>query len=177
MNEKNSTKDRPWVSQVIHQDPRTGTYVGSPSLLRLPNGSILATSHDPQQHLLVLALRGGREHYHCAPVPVVGHNGRIYRAFEDNDETVDFAAGFKASVISASAESDLLDARSWVMSNKLAYDQETDPPEFGDVKDGMPGWLEGNVVIDTDGNYRSTPLPGSSTFPAARPNSRFDATQ
>jgi hypothetical protein len=34
-----------WLSEVAYQDPRTRTYLGSPSLLRLADGSLLAT-HD-----------------------------------------------------------------------------------------------------------------------------------
>ena len=34
-----------WISQVIHQDPKTGINVGSPTLERLDSGEILA-AHD-----------------------------------------------------------------------------------------------------------------------------------
>jgi hypothetical protein len=34
-----------WISELKYQDPRTRTYLGSPSLLRLPDGTLLA-SHD-----------------------------------------------------------------------------------------------------------------------------------
>jgi len=36
---------RMWISQVHFQDPRTETYLGSPSLVRMPDGAILAI-HD-----------------------------------------------------------------------------------------------------------------------------------
>ena len=87
--------------------------------------------------------------YHCAPVPVVIHNGRVWRAFEDNAPTeskaelVGFAKDFKSLVISADVNSDLLKASSWTMSDKLPYDQSTDREDFGDGA----GWLEGNIVI------------------------------
>jgi len=85
--------------------------------------------------------------YHCAPVPVVKHGGRIWRAFEDNSTGGAFARGFKALVISADENADLLRASSWRMSNKLAYDQRWNPPGFGDSS----GWLEGNVVVGPGG--------------------------
>ena len=34
-----------WISEVRYQDPRTQCYLGSPSLVRLPDGDLLA-SHD-----------------------------------------------------------------------------------------------------------------------------------
>ncbi len=92
-----------------------------------------------------LLFRGGEgtaaPNYHCAPVPMLEHEGRLWRAFEDN------AYGrwprFHAAVISAGTRDDLLKSRSWRMTNKLAYDPTQDPPGFG-PRDA--GWLEGNVV-------------------------------
>ena len=78
--------------------------------------------------------------YHTAPVPVVFHNGRLFRAVEDR-----FPAGsgrhFRALVISAPVTTDLLKASSWTASNRLAYDPQ------------WPGeaWLEGNVVVTPEG--------------------------
>ena len=97
--------------------------------------------------------KGGPYHdppnYHCAPVPVLVHNGRIWRAFEDCDPP-DWGKGFLAGVISAPVDADLLKAENWTLTNKLRYDQDADPPEFG-AKRGFSGWLEGNVVADPDG--------------------------
>ncbi len=105
-----------------------------------------------------LLFRGGRAHeppnYHCAPVPVLEYKGRLWRAFEDN-VTGRWPDGFHALVISAGISADLLRSSSWNMTNKLAYDSWSDPPEFGDPgnEEGClrPGWLEGNVVAGPDG--------------------------
>jgi hypothetical protein len=86
--------------------------------------------------------------YHCAPVPVLIHQGRLYRAFEDCDPCV-WGSGFQALVISAPVDADLLDARSWTMSTKLAYDPAWTPAAWSAVL--TPGWLEGNMVADPDG--------------------------
>ena len=34
-----------WISQIKYQDPRTRTYLGSPSIVRTPDGALLS-SHD-----------------------------------------------------------------------------------------------------------------------------------
>ena len=219
-----------WISELRVQDPRTRTYLGSPSILRLPDGDLLAAhdyfgpgcpkNHEGEEHLTSLyrsgddgqtwrnithlsgafwsglfehggavylfgtsaqygsivirrsddggftwthpadedsglLFRGGAHHtppnYHCAPVPVLKAGGRIYRAFEDCDP-LRWGIGFRALVVSAEEDADLLRAASWRMSNKLAYDQTTDPPEFGDNPQGGSGWLEGNVVEAPDGS-------------------------
>jgi hypothetical protein len=85
-----------------------------------------------------LLLTGSR--YHCAPVPVVVHDGRIWRACEDN--TGDWGTGFRAFIMSAPVESNLLHAANWTVSEKLSWG-EWDP--YG-------GFLEGNAVITPEGD-------------------------
>ncbi|MEM7539563.1 MAG: sialidase family protein [Chloroflexota bacterium] len=210
-------------NELRYQDPRTQTYLGSPSIARLPNGDLIAThdyfgpkcprNHENEEHLTSVYLshddgaqwqnishianaywsslfvhretlyllgvsqqygsivirrsddggytwthpadeqsgllfRGGpyrqAPNYHCAPVPVVEHNGRLYRAFEDCTPNV-WGSGFCALVISAAADADLLNSTSWTMSNKLAYDPAWTPTSWGEVE--RPGWLEGNIVV------------------------------
>jgi len=105
---------------------------------------------DEQTGLLV---RGGpyREppNFHCAPVPVLEHEGRIYRAFEDNTPC-HWPTGFQSLVLSAPVDADLLDARSWRMSNRLPYRPEWTPKDWSPLPE-QPGWLEGNVVLTPDG--------------------------
>ena len=86
--------------------------------------------------------------YHCAPVAVLEHNGRIYKAFEDCDPCV-WGTGFQSCVISAPVDADLLQAASWRISNKLPFTPEWTPAAWGPVS--MPGWREGNVVAAPDG--------------------------
>lgn len=84
--------------------------------------------------------------YHSAPVPVVIHNGRVWRAMETNPTgTVDKKAIF---VMSASASSDLLKASSWTTTNALDYNTNWD---LGTGKI-FKQWREGNVVVDPQGN-------------------------
>jgi len=232
--------------QIKYQDPATQTYIGSPSLVRLPSGDLLAThdyfgpgcprNHEREEHLssvycsrdngqswecvthvasaywstlflhqnalyllgtsqqygsLVirrsldegrtwthpwdeqsgLLLKGGYYHeppnYHCAPVPVLHHQGQLYRAFEDCDPCV-WGTGFRSLVISADEEADLLRADSWTVSNKLAFDPAWVPAAWGPLE--CPGWLEGNMVAAPDGalwnilRVNSTPLANKAAF-------------
>lgn len=214
-------------SEIKYQPERTRTFLGSPSIVRLPDGVLLAThdyfgsgcpkNHEGEEgltsvyrseddghswqnatHLMNafwsglfchggsayllgcsqqygsivirrsddggftwthpadektgLLFRGGPyrdpPNYHCAPVPVVVHEGRIYRAFEDCTPCV-WGAGFQACVISAPEDADLLDAGAWTMSNKLPFDPAWLPDGLKGTE--RPGWLEGNVVVSPEG--------------------------
>jgi hypothetical protein len=75
--------------------------------------------------------------FHCAPVPVVVHKGRIWRAFEVDGGHY----RWEALVMSAPVDADLLNAKNWRMSNKLMVDKGAN----------MFKWLEGNVVVTPDG--------------------------
>lgn len=74
--------------------------------------------------------------YHCAPVPVVIHKGRIWRAMEDALR----GREFRAFMMSAPVDSDLLQADNWTFSSKLEYN-------ISWCDGAMEGWLEGNAVI------------------------------
>ena len=226
--------------EVKYQPERTRTYLGSPSLVRLPGGALLATHdyfgvgcprnhegeealtsvyrseddgatwtnvthlmnaywsnlfvHDGHVYLLGtsqqygsihirrstdggftwthpadektgLLFRGGFHHeppnYHCSAMPVLKAKGRLYRAFEDCDP-LNWGRGFKSLVISAAEDSDLRDASSWTMSNKLAFDAAWVPEDWGQLEN--PGWLEGNAVLSPEGDlsnilrFHSKPL-------------------
>ena len=213
-----------WIGEVKYQDPRTQTYLGSPSIARTPDGALVAT-HDyfgprsphnmeneehltsvyrsedegrtwqnithisgqywsglfvhegatytlgtsaqyghvairrsedggytwtyPTEEKSGLLFRGGVYHhppnYHCAPVPVLHAQGRIWRAVED-DAQQDHHRDFLACVISAPEGVDLLDAGAWTMANKLKLDHGA-LPQYAD----NASWLEGNMVESPDG--------------------------
>ncbi len=216
------------LENVVHFSPSaTGIYLGSPSIIRLDNGDLLAgmdmfgpNAPEPTVSLIfrskddgatwryvtditpsfwagffkhrgavyylgcsgpnkAIVIRKSEDHghtwtspedknsgllfpqgdeagYHCAPMPVVLHEGRLYRAFENN-YTHEWPEGFRSLVISAKANADLLKAESWRMSNQLVFDQEEYPPHFGidleEVEERNFGWLEGNIVV-TPSNQR-----------------------
>ncbi len=80
--------------------------------------------------------------YHTAPTPVLVHNGRIYKAFEYATHKVrKWGRRYSAMVLSAPANADLLDAKSWRCSNVIYSDPAWLEGEFR-------GWLEGNIVYD-----------------------------
>ena len=112
-------------------------------------GSTWTSANDSQTGVL---FKGGTSPYntppnhHTAPTPVLKANGRIYRAFEDNDPH-EFPK-MKAFLISASEDSDLLNAANWMATEKLAYDYQNWKEPYNFL---APGWLEGNAVQAPDG--------------------------
>ena len=94
---------------------------------------------DPQSGLL---LADGR--YHCAPVPVVAHRGRLWRAMEDAMGPGGWGTHFHSFMMSAPEDADLLNATNWLASSRLGGDPKWLGAKFG-------GWLEGNAVIDPHG--------------------------
>jgi len=215
-------------NELLHQDPQTKIYLGSPSLVRAPDGALVAThdyfgpgcprNRENEEHLTSvyrsedngvtwknlthiasaywstlfmhrgllyllgtsqqygsivirksadggftwshpkdassgLLFRGGPFHenpnYHGAPVPVVVHKGRIWRAFEDCRD-VKWGQGFESFAISAPEDADFLDASSWTMSEKLPFHPDWEKPEWRENLDPAwpkSGWLEGNIVV------------------------------
>ncbi len=191
-----------------------GQYVGSPSIVRLPDGTLLA-SHDhfgpgssewtsavtavfrsgdagatwekiatidgafwsnlfvhsgavwlmgPTHHHGALVIRrsddGGRTwtdprgpasgllaegEWHTAPMPVLEHAGRLWRAVENASGGTEWGKRYGPVMLSAAAGSDLLDRASWRFTNVVPRD----PAWLGGR---FVGWLEGSAVADADGN-------------------------
>ncbi|MCC6681950.1 MAG: exo-alpha-sialidase [Phycisphaeraceae bacterium] len=84
--------------------------------------------------------------FHTSSVPVVIHAGRIWRAYEKHGGGEKWPHGYQAVVMSAAIDSDLLNADSWTHTNTLSHNSDWLPDS------GFGGWLEGNVVVDPDGN-------------------------
>ena len=82
--------------------------------------------------------------FHCAPVPVVVHDGQIWRAVEEVVNSRLWPQHFASLMISAPADADLLDAANWTRTNGVPFDPRWFPGR-------RPGWLEGNVVVAPDG--------------------------
>jgi len=78
-------------------------------------------------------------------VPVVVANGRVWRAYEDNGGPSGWPRQYRAGMMSAPVDSNLLDAGNWVSTNMLTRSASWLPD--GSFK----GWLEGNAVATRDG--------------------------
>jgi len=97
---------------------------------------------DPETGDSGLLLEG---EYHTAPMPVIIHDGRIWRALENaGSVTEKWGIRYSAMVISAPVDADLLKASNWKATNFLRYDSAYLNGHFG-------GWLEGNAVVTPDG--------------------------
>ena len=83
--------------------------------------------------------------YHTAPMPVVIHNGRIWRAVEyATAPSTAWGKRYSAMILSAPVNADLLNAKNWRRSNHLMYDSTYLEGTFN-------GWLEGNAVVGPNG--------------------------
>jgi arylsulfatase A-like enzyme len=97
---------------------------------------------EPQDDKSGLLLGDGK--YHCAPVPVVQHNGRLWRAMEDAMGDGGWGSHFRSFMMSVPETADLLVAANWTFSNRLPRDPQWLDKQFG-------GWLEGNAVVTPEG--------------------------
>ncbi|MEI6235816.1 MAG: sialidase family protein [Planctomycetota bacterium] len=98
---------------------------------------------EPRDAASGLLLGDGK--YHCAPVPMLYHAGRIWRAMERFEEPYKWGVSFCAFMLSAPEDSDLLNAASWTASTQIKRDATWLDGKFG-------GFLEGNAVVTPDGN-------------------------
>lgn len=80
--------------------------------------------------------------FHCAPMPVVAYQGKLWRPMETaHGPILTWGKRYGAMMMYADEEADLLNAKSWKISNVLHYDSTYLDGKFG-------GWLEGNFVVD-----------------------------
>ena len=82
--------------------------------------------------------------FHCAPVPVVVHDGKVWRAMEYVNQGKGWGASYQAFMMSAPLGSDMLNVADWCFSNRLPCDRKWLDGKFG-------GWLEGNAIVGPDG--------------------------
>jgi hypothetical protein len=82
--------------------------------------------------------------YHCGPMPVLEHDGRLWRAFEWRNPPEAWGINYRAGVLSVSHDADLLSSANWTGSDFLPSDRTWNGGDMG-------AWLEGNAVVDPDG--------------------------
>ena len=87
--------------------------------------------------------------FHSSAMPILIHNGRIWRSMEDqNGPSPEWGRVFRAFMMSAPVNANLLDSSTWTTSNILA----TSTNWLGGK---MNGWLEGNAVAAPDGSVKN----------------------
>jgi len=95
--------------------------------------------------------------FHTAPVPVVKHNGKIWRAYEEIFDSAE-SRDFHAFAVCADEDADLLKASSWQRTNSIRFDESW-------INARRPNWLEGNIVVTPEGKLinfmRLETWPGS----------------
>ncbi|HRE82650.1 MAG TPA: sialidase family protein [Opitutaceae bacterium] len=132
-----------WFSLFVHRGALylhgTASRYGDLTIRRSLDGG--KTWTEPKDDKSGLLMRG---RYHGAPVPVVVHAGRIWRAVEERVNDLTWPLHFSTVVVSAPEESDLLDAANWTRTNGILFQ-----PEWFNGR--RPGWLEGNVVVTPQG--------------------------
>lgn len=82
--------------------------------------------------------------YHCAPMPIIEHGGRLWRAFEWRHPPIAWGINYRATMLSAPVDADLLNAASWTLAEPLPSDRSWNGGDMG-------AWLEGNAVVAPDG--------------------------
>jgi len=133
-----------WSTLFLHRDALylmgTDKEYGNVVLRRSTDGGASWTT--PTNAASGLLRNDGQ--YHCAPVPILAHNGRLWRAMERRQPPTGWGITFCAGMFSAPEDADLLNATNWTTSNFLPGDAQWLGGDFG-------GWLEGNAVLTPDG--------------------------
>ena len=147
-----SDKGTTWQkSSRLHQAASTlFVHRGTLYLMGLGHGSVLISRSDDSGRTWSKArdedsgILLANSRYHTGPVPVVEHDGRIWRAMENTLGPGEWGSHFRAFMMSAPADSDLLRAENWTCSQWLGKDGSWLDKTFD-------GWLEGNAVVTPEG--------------------------
>jgi hypothetical protein len=134
-----------WSQLFVHRDTLyflgTDRHHGTLLIRKSPDGG--ATWTQPTSFNNGLLLAG---EYHCAPTPVIEHNGRLWRAMELAYGPVRiWGKRYGTFMMSAPVDADLLNASSWLSSDSLLFDSTY-------LNGNFHGWLEGNAVVGPGGN-------------------------
>lgn len=133
-----------WSNLFVHQNKLyimgTWKHHGNFIIRRSDDNGVTWTS--PTDNKNGLLFEG---EYHTAPMPVIEHNSRLWRAIENaKSHTTRWGIRYSAMVISAPVDADLLNEASWTATNYLKHNSAYLDGQFG-------GWLEGNAVVTPEG--------------------------
>ncbi len=140
-----------WATLFVHRDALylLGTHSGPGNIVICRSRDGGRTWTEPKDKNSGVLFAG---FYHCAPVPVVAHAGHLWRAFES---VVGLRSQWKALVISATEDADLLQAANWRMSEPYAHLWS------------QSQWIEGNVVVTPEGKLVNILRTGGAPDKAA----------
>jgi len=116
-----------------HCDRYGGRLNGQVVIRRSEDGGVSWTEPSDASNGLLTDEEG----YHTAPVPVVAHNGRLWRGMEFAPEPERMT--WTAFVMSVDEGADLLRRENWQFSEQVQHLWS------------QSQWIEGNVVVDRDG--------------------------
>lgn len=103
-------------------------------------GNTWTTPSDASQGLL----KAGE--YHCAPMPIITHNGKLWRAMEDAaGPPKQWGKRYSPFLMSIPVDADPMIATNWTSSNFIRLDSTLLNGKFS-------GWLEGNAVVTPQGD-------------------------
>jgi len=133
-----------WSKLFVHRDALyflgTDRHHGNAIIRRSTDGGATWTSPVDRRSGL---LRDNGE-YHCAPMAVIEHNGRLWRAMEWRHPPEKWGVNYRAGMLSIPVDGDLLDADQWTFADFL--------PSYRSWNGGdMGAWLEGNAVVTPAG--------------------------
>jgi hypothetical protein len=133
-----------WSTLFVHRGALyllgTDRHHGNAVIRRSADGG--STWSSPTNGLTGLLRDNGQ--YHCAPVPVLEHAGRLWRAMEWREPPQAWGVNYRAGMLSVPVDADLLDASQWRCSNFLPSDRNWNGGDMG-------AWLEGNAVLSPNG--------------------------
>ena len=133
-----------WSNLFVHQNHLyllgTTKHHGLLVIRRSDDGG--KTWTNPQDGETGLLTESGE--YHTAPVPILIHQGRIWRAVEDAGGGKQWGSRYRAMAISAAVDADLLKSESWTFSNYVSRDASWMQGRF-------QAFLEGNMVVAPNG--------------------------
>lgn len=133
-----------WSSLFVHRRSLyiigTNKHHGNAIIRRSTDGGVTWSSPTDSSNGL---LRDNGE-YHCAPMPVIEHTGRLWRGMEHREPPKGWGITYCAGMLSVPVDANLLNAANWTFSNFLPSDPKWLNGTFG-------GWLEGNAVVTRDG--------------------------
>lgn len=118
----------------------TNKHHGNTIIRNSPDGGYTWTEPVDANHGLLLA-----GEYHCAPMPFLEYNGRLWRAMEDAMGPIKkWGKRYGTFMMSMPLDADPMLASSWRKTNVLPYDSTYMENHFG-------AWIEGNAMVDRQG--------------------------